>query len=57
MYETNAFMEMESKVLAHKLLLVNRFIGFYGTSTFVGYLTPNPFSLNNQFYFKQFSLA
>ena len=30
--------------------------GFYGISTFVGYLTQNPF-LNNQFYFKQFSLA
>ena len=33
------------------------FGGFYGISTFVGYLTPNPFYANNQFYFRQFSLA
>ena len=32
-------------------------VGFYGKSTFVGYLTPNPFYVNNQSYFKQFSLA
>ena len=32
-------------------------VGFYGISTFVGYLMPNPFYVNNQFYFKQFSLA
>ena len=32
-------------------------VGFYGISTFVGYLTPNPFYVNNQFYFKQFCLA
>ena len=34
--------------------------GFYGISTFVGYLTPNPFFFfftNKQFYFKQFCLA
>ena len=31
--------------------------GFYDISTFVGYLMPNPFLNNNQFYFKQFSLA
>ena len=36
---------------------VNQLVGFYGTSTFVGYLMPNPFSVNNQFYFKQFSLT
>ena len=29
----------------------------YGISSFVGYLTPNPFYANSQFYFKQFSLA
>ena len=29
----------------------------YGTSTFVGYLTPNTFYANCQLYFKQFSLA
>ena len=32
-------------------------VGFYGILTFVGYFTPNPFYANNQFYFKQFSLA
>ena len=31
--------------------------GFNGISPFVDYLTPNPFYVNNQFYFKQFSLA
>ena len=31
--------------------------GFYGISTFVGYLMSNPFHTNKQFYFKQFSLA
>ena len=30
--------------------------GFYDISTFVGYLTLNPFHTNNQFYFKQYSL-
>ena len=29
---------------------------FYGTSTRVGYLMPNPFYSNKQFYFKQFCL-
>ena len=33
------------------------FVGFYGISTFVGYLMPNPFYVNNLFYLKQFSLA
>ena len=32
-------------------VLVGWFVGFYGISTFVGYLTPNPFLC------KQFSLA
>ena len=32
-------------------------VEFYGISTFVGYLMPNPFYTNNQFYFKHFSLA
>ena len=31
--------------------------GFYGISIFVGYLKPNPFYANNQFYFKQISLG
>ena len=30
-------------------------LGFYGISTFVGYLIPNPFYENSQFYLKQFS--
>ena len=29
-----------------------RLFGFYGISTFVGYLKPNPFDTNKQFYFK-----
>ena len=29
------------------------FVGFYGISTFVGYLMPNPFYVNNLFYLKQ----
>ena len=33
------------------------FVGFYGISTFVGYLTPKPFNINKQFYLKQFTLA
>ena len=37
--------------------MVGWLLGFYGISTFVGYLTPNPFYANCQFYFKQFSLA
>ena len=32
-------------------------VGIYGISTFVGYLTPNPFYVNSKFYFKQSSLA
>ena len=36
---------------------VRKLLGFYGISTFVGYLTPNPFFVSNQFYFKQFNLA
>ena len=37
--------------------LVGWFVGFYGISTFPGYLMSNPFYANNLFYFKQFSLA
>ena len=33
------------------------FVGLYGISTLVGYLTPNLFLVNSQFFFKQFSLA
>ena len=33
------------------------FVWVYDISTFVGYLMPNPFYTNNQFYFKQFSLT
>ena len=35
--------------------LVGWLVGFYGISTFVGYLMPNPFSWK-EFYFKQFIL-
>ena len=36
--------------------MIGWLFGFYGISTFGGYLTPNPF-LYSQFYFKQLSLA
>ena len=36
---------------------VDWMFGFYGISLFVGYLMPNSFYMNNQFYFKQFRLA
>ena len=32
-------------------------VEFFGISTFVDYLTPNQFFVNNQSYFKQFSLT
>ena len=32
-------------------------VGFYGISTFISYLMPNPFYVNNLVYSKQFSLA
>ena len=32
-------------------------VWFYGTSTIVGYLMPNPYLYIKQFYSKQFSLA
>ena len=31
-------------------------VRFYGTTTFIGYLMPNPFYASKQLYFKQFSL-
>ena len=37
--------------------LIGWLVGFYGILTFVGYLMPNPFYMNNQFYFKQSSLV
>ena len=40
-----------------QFLMVGWLVGFDGISTFVGYLALNPFLMNNQFYFKQFSLA
>ena len=39
------------------ILTVDWLVEFYDTSTFVGYLMPNNFSINNQFYFKQLSLV
>ena len=32
-------------------------VWFYGVSTIVGYLMPNPFYTYTEFYFKQFSLT
>ena len=43
---------IQTKTLYRQLL-----VWFYGILTFVGYLTPNPFYVNNQFYLKQFSLT
>ena len=37
--------------------MVGWLVGFYGISNFAGYLMPNQFYTNNQFYFKQSSLA
>ena len=39
-----------------ELWLVGWLVGFYGISTFVGYLTPNPFYSNNQFYFNEYTV-
>ena len=37
--------------------MVALLIGFYGIATFVGYLMPKLFNVNNQFYLKQLSFA
>ena len=52
--KTTAVRPLISNLTNH--LIVGWLFGFYGISTFVGYLTPNLF-LCKQFYFKQFSLA
>ena len=44
-------------MLKLNMRLVRWLFGFHGISTFEGYLMPNLFYTNNQFYFKQFSLA
>ena len=41
---------------AKKIICFGLFV-LYGISTIVGYLIPNPFHTNKQFYFKQFSLT
>ena len=46
-----------SSNFSHVITLVGWVVKFYGISTFVGYLTPNLFYVNNKFYLKQFSLA
>ena len=47
--------------MIEQLYLTHRYhvgwLDFYGISIFMGYLMPNSFYTNNQFYFKQFSLA
>ena len=42
---------------SEEIWLFSWLVGFYGMSTIVGYLIPNPFSTYEQSYFKQFSLA
>ena len=51
-----ALQEINLNLDVNVIQMVGRLFGFYGISTFVGYLMPNPFYTNNQFYFKQFSL-
>ena len=48
---------MQERALRMSTRWLIGWLGFYGISTFVGYLTPSPFYVNNQFYLKQFSLA
>ena len=56
-----AFILFKVVVIDVAVFFVNKYGGwlvvFYDISTFVGYLTPDPFLKNNLFYFKQFSLA
>ena len=52
------FQEADSLLLIlFTLGLIDWLFGFYSISTLVGYLMPNIFYTNNQFNFKQFSLA
>ena len=53
----NLLEEMESESQRNMWFGLVWFVGFYGISIFEGYLTPNPFYVNNLFYLKQFSLA
>ena len=46
---------MEAKYNYHFVFVC--FCVFYGISTFVGYLMPNPVYTDEQFYFKQFCLT
>ena len=48
---------MPTSVSSKMLFGLVWFVGFYGISIVVGYLTSNPFYVNNLFYLKQFSLA
>ena len=47
----------KSSLKKSKMLLLGMLVGFYGISTFVGYLMPDHFYTNNQFYFKPFILV
>ena len=50
--------ELPSRCYIHsRTNTIGWLVGFYRISTFDGYLMPNAFYMNNQFYFKQFSLA
>ena len=51
------FREAFVMVAHYRLQVVGWLAEFYGISTFVGYLKPNPFYANIRFYFKQFSLT
>ena len=55
-----AYLSIYLSICFSLLILYVRLVGWmgsYGIWTFVGYLMPNPFYTNNQFYFKQFSLV
>ena len=50
---SQAFLHLSLFVKVKSLI----FVWFYGISTIVGYLMPNPFYTYKQLYFKHFSLA
>ena len=56
-FKDNVTYKLYIYIYMYKHDLVGKLFGFNGISTSVNYLMPNPFHTNNQFYFKEFSLA
>ena len=57
-YTNFAFSEYFFKTFLVKVQFYDVYLfGFYGISTFVGYLMPNLFYTKKQYYFRQFGLA